>query len=431
MSIFSIGLSGLQAASSDLETISKNIANSSTAGYKSETTQFTSTYSGTESSGVTVAGTTQSFDVDGDMVETGDELDLAISGSGFFVLSSGDGTYAYSRDGDFSLDSEYNVIATNGMNVEGYTVDSTGNINYGTITDLSVTQTTIAAEASTSIDVTANLNSDATTIDTTSSTYSFDATDGTTYNYSISTEVYDSLGSSHTITQYYVKTDDNSWSVYSTLDGDLISTTPDTLTFDEDGDLETVNGVAAYTLDSNSDKVYDSTVAQLSFSGVSISSGADDLNLTVSLVTEASDGSLSSAILQYSNDFSSSSSADGNTSGTISEVYFDSDGYLWATYDNGETVLQGQIVLASFSNPDGLQGGSGTVWYETSDSGTPTYGTANAGSIGSLTVGYYENSNVDISSELVDLMSSQQSYQANAKALTAADEMASVLFNLG
>lgn len=403
MSILSIALSGIQAASEDLESISQNIANSSTAGYKSISTQFESSYSGSSGSGVAVSGTTTSTSVDGDVIETDDTLDLAISGTGYFVLSNGDGTYAYSRNGDFSLDSDYNVVSSNGMYVQGYSVDANGDISYGTITNLSVTETTIPAEASTRVDLTANLNADATTIDTT--TYPFDATDGTTYNYSVSTDIYDSEGSSHTLTQYYVKTGDNTWSVYYTLDGDTVTdssgnaVTTD-LTFNTDGTLASPTSATSITLD--------------------MGSSVDDITLSIAV----------DDITQYASDFSSSSSADGYTSGSLSDVYFDSDGYLWATYDNGETVLQGQVVLASFSNPDGLESSSGTIWYATSESGSATYGVSGSGSFGSLTVGSYENSNVDVSSELVDLMSAQQAYQANAKALTAADEMASVLFNI-
>lgn len=405
MSILSVALSGLQAASEDLENISQNIANSSTSGYKSVSTQYEANYSGSSGSGVSVSGTTQSFDVDGDVVETDDTLDLAISGSGFFVLSNGDGTYAYSRSGDFSLDSDYNVVASNGMNVEGYAVDADGNINYGTITDLAVSATTIPASASTTIDLTANLNADATTIDTTSSSYAFDPTDGTTYNYSVSTDIYDSEGSSHTLTEYYVKTGDNEWTVYYSLDGDTVTDSngdavTSSLTFDTDGTISSSTSDITLSLD--------------------MGSAVDDITLSISV----------SDITQYASDFSSTSSSDGYTSGTLSDVYFDSDGYLWATYDNGETVLQGQVVLATFSNEDGLEAASGTIWYATSDSGAATYGVAGSGSFGSLTVGYYESSNVDVSSELVDLMATQQVYQANAKALTAADDMASVLFNI-
>lgn len=404
MSISSIGLSGLQATSEELEAISQNIANSSTEGYKSISTSLASSYSGSQAAGVTVTDTSTSFDNEGDLVTTDSNLDVAISGSGFFVLSNGDGTYAYTRSGSFSTDSDYNIVSSTGMAVEGYGVDENGNIVPGVLTDLSVSETTIPASATTEITMSANLNSDASTIDTTSSSYSFDAEDSTTYNYSVTSEVYDSLGSSHTLTQYYVKTDDNTWSVYYTLDGTTVTDSSGTtvttaLTFDTSGNLTSPTSAVSLSID------MDSNVDDLS-----ISIGVDD-------------------ITQYSTDFSSTSDADGYTAGSLSDVYFDEDGYLWATYDNGETLLQGQLVLASFNNTDGLESGDGTVWYATSASGSATYGTAGSGSLGSLTVGAYENSNVDVSSELVDLMSVQQAYQANAKVLTAADDLASVLFN--
>lgn len=398
MSIYSIGLSGLMAASEDLDGISQNIANSSTAGYKSVTTSFAASYSGGEASGVSVAATTQSFDDDGDLVSTDSGLDVAISGTGFFILNSADGTTAYTRVGSFSTDSDYNIVTSGGLNVQGYGVDSDGNIVAGVLTNLAISDTTLAAQASTEVTLTANMNADATTIDTTSSTYSFDADDGTTYNYSISTEVYDSQGSSHTLTQYYVKTDDNTWSVYYSLDG-TVQSQVDSLIFDSDGALTSPTEAITLTVDLDS---------------------VDDLTLSLAV-----DG-----LTQYATSFSSTSDADGYTAGTLSDVSFDEEGYLWATYDNGETLLQGQLVLASFSNENGLETADNTTWYATSASGAPTYGTAGTGSLGSLTVGSYESSNVDVSSELVDLMTAQQVYQANAKVLTAADDLASVLFNM-
>lgn len=398
MSIYSIGLSGLMAASEDLDGISQNIANSSTAGYKSVTTSFAASYSGGEASGVSVAATTQSFDDDGDLVSTDSGLDVAISGTGFFILNSADGTTAYTRVGSFSTDSDYNIVTSGGLNVQGYGVDEEGNIVAGVLTNLAISDTTLAAEASTEVTLTANMNADATTIDTTSSTYSFDAEDGTTYNYSISTEVYDSQGSSHTLTQYYVKTADNTWSVHYSLDG-TVQSQVDSLTFDSEGILTTPTEAITLMIDLDS---------------------VDDLTLSLAV-----DG-----LTQYATSFSSTSDADGYTAGALSDVSFDEEGYLWATYDNGETLLQGQLVLASFSNENGLETADNTTWYATSASGAPTYGTAGTGSLGSLTVGSYESSNVDVSSELVDLMTAQQVYQANAKVLTAADDLASVLFNM-
>lgn len=409
MSIFGIGLSGLSAASDDLDSISQNIANSSTTGYKSETTTFAASYSGSQATGVSVAATTQSFDNDGDLVETDDDLDVAISGSGFFVLSDGT-TTTYTRAGDFSMDSDYNIVSSSGANVQGYSADADGNISYGALTDLSV-DPTIAAKASTTITLTANLNADATAIDTT--TNAFDSSDSSTYNYSISTEVYDSLGSSHTLTEYYVNTDDNTWSVYYSLDGTTLDTTQysSTLTFDSDGALTSVSYTNAGVTSTSTNKTAALTLDI---------TGADDISLSIDM----------SDIDQYASSFSSTSEADGYTSGTLSDSYFDDEGQLWATYDNGETVLQGQLVIATFTNPEGLETNDGTTWTATTDSGAATLTTAGSGSAGSLSVGYYENSNVDVSTELVDLMSAQQYYQANAKVLSAADDMSSVLFNM-
>lgn len=426
MSTFSIGLSGLNASSQNLNGISQNIANSSTAGFKSLSTTFAANYSGSQASGVEVSSSTQSFDDEGDLTATSDNLDVAISGKGFFILDDGTGSNVYARSGDFHLDNNNNLVAINGMNVQGYGIDSAGNINSGSMSNLKITNTSIPAKATSAVDITANLNSSATAI-----TSTFDPTNSATYNYSQQSTVYDSLGESHTLTTYYVKTGDNQWSLHYAIDGNTLtstststdssgntttttSTKTDTLTFDSNGVLASVNGTTA------------SATSSLSISS-SLSNGASALDLKINLWDSDSN---SAAITQYSSSFTNTSSADGYSSGNFTSAYFDKDGYLWAKYDNGQTLKQGQLVMASFTNPDGLEAASGTIWTATSDSGSPVLGTTGIGSLGTLTVGSYEGSNVDISSQLVSLMSAQQNYQANAKVISTASDLSSVLFNM-
>lgn len=398
MSMYTIGMSGLLATSDALDTVSNNIANASTAGFKSSATAFTAVYSGGQAGGVEASTVTQSFSTDGSLVETGSDLDLAISGSGFFVISNGN-TTAYTRAGEFSVDSDNNVVTSSGWNLQGYTVNAEGELELGQVTDLKVSSTTMAAKASTSLDLASNMNSSATTI-----TDTFSASDSSTYNYSTTSTLYDSQGAEHTLSQYYVKTGDNTWSVYYTVDGEALTDSSGTavsttLTFDTDGALTSPTSAVTLSID------LDST---------------DDISLSIDY----------SDFTQYSSDFSTTTNeADGYTAGTLSDVYFDDDGYLYATYSNGETELQGQVVLATFVNVDGLEQGDGTVWYATTESGNAILSTAGSGTAGTLTVGSYEDSNVDITTELVDLMSLQRNYQANSKVLTTASDLSSVLFN--
>ncbi|MGL5286767.1 flagellar hook protein FlgE [Aeromonas sp. RU39B] len=392
MSMYSIGKSGLIATSSALDTVSNNIANASTAGFKSSSTSFSAVYSGGQAGGTEASTVTQSFSSDGSLVESGSDMDLAITGSGFFVISDGTET-AYTRAGNFSLDSDNYVLASNGWNLQGYTVNADGEIEEGAVVNLQVTTTTLSAKASTEVEIVSNLNSSSTAI-----TSTFDASDSSTYNYSTTTTLYDSQGAEHTLSQYFVKTGDNTWTVYYEVDGTLETETTD-LTFDTDGTLSSPTSATSLSIDLSS---------------------ADDLTISIDY----------SDFTQYSMDSTTTTNeADGYTAGTLSDVAFDEDGYLWATYSNGETLLQGQVVLATFVNVDGLEQGDGTIWYATSESGGAIISTADSGIAGSLSVGYYEDSNVDLTTELVDLMSLQRNYQANSKVLSTASDLDSVLFN--
>lgn len=392
MSMYSIGKSGLIATSSALDTVSNNIANASTAGFKSSSTSFSAVYSGGQAGGTEASTVTQSFSSDGSLVESGSDMDLAITGSGFFVISDGTET-AYTRAGNFSLDSDNYVLASNGWNLQGYTVNADGEIEEGAVVNLQVTTTTLSAKASTEVEIVSNLNSSSTAI-----TSTFDASDSSTYNYSTTTTLYDSQGAEHTLSQYFVKTGDNTWTVYYEVDGTLETETTD-LTFDTDGTLSSPTSATSLSIDLSS---------------------ADDLTISIDY----------SDFTQYSMDSTTTTNeADGYTAGTLSDVAFDEDGYLWATYSNGEKLLQGQVVLATFVNVDGLEQGDGTIWYATSESGGAIISTVDSGIAGSLSVGYYEDSNVDLTTELVDLMSLQRNYQANSKVLSTASDLDSVLFN--
>jgi len=394
---FSIGLSGLRATTQDLSTISQNIANVSTAGFKAGRSEFASIYSGGQAGGVEVAKVSQNFDKDGDQVYTGRALDLAISGGGFFITSL-NGQVAYTRAGTFGKDPDNYITASNGMRLQGYPANGNGQLLSGVVQDLRISTASLPAKASTEVELIANLKADATTIDTAAPGYTFDPLDATSYNYSQSGKVYDSLGGEHVLTQYYVKSADSTWVVHYTMDGATVGTTAN-MTFDANGKLLTPTGNITLNL---------------------TPAGASPIALSIN----------PSQVSQYAGSFSfTRNESDGYSAGELAGVRIEENGDLYAVFTNGEDQLQGQVVMANFANPDGLRQGNNTSWYQSFASGQPVIGEPGTGTLGKLTAGSYEGSNVELSDELVNLMTAQRNYQANSKSISAADKMTQVLFN--
>lgn len=400
---FSIGLSGLRAVSEELNVISHNIANVNTAGFKAGRAEFAALYSGGQAGGVEMNNVSQNFDRNGDVVTSGRALDLAISGSGFFVLSDSKGQVAYSRAGMFQKDADNRIVASNGMALQGYGVNADGQLVPGVIGDLKVTAANVPAKASTKVDFVANLKADASKVDTTAAGYTFDPNDASSYNFSQSGKLFDSLGVEHTLTHYFVKTGDNTWRTHYYVDGKPVQSggadQVQDLVFKADGSLQSPTGNVTLNLSP---------------------AGANPMAVELNV----------SGLSQYASDFNvSRNQSDGYTAGDMTGVRIEQDGSLMAVFSNGQSLLQGQIVMANFANASGLQQGDNTTWTQTFSSGQPTQGVPGTGTLGSLTSGSYEGSNVDLTGELVNLMTAQRNYQANAKSISAADKMTQVLFN--
>ena len=440
MSMFNIGLSGLKSTQTGLEVTSNNIANSGTAGYKNNTAEFAAVYNGSQRGGVKVANVKEDFVTGGEIVRTGNALDIAIDGQGFFAISE-NGRTAYTQAGQFQLDNDLNIVNANGGKLQGFGVSQVDGgeptIVPGVLTDLKIEASNIEAQASTNINFNGNLSSASDVIAYPAAPALFDPTDGSQYNFSQSTEVFDSLGNSHVMTQYFNHTGSNEWQAMFFLDGKpltqgqlsaLGATTGSqaiddgaggsinagtiTLNFDTDGQMVPFSGDLT---------AVDLEVPITSTPGnAEITSGAAALNIALKF-----DGTT-----QFGSSFSvNENDANGYTSGAFSGVKVEDDGRVFATFTNGESKLQGQVVLASFANVDGLEQGSNTVWYQTEESGSALYGEPESGSLGKLLSGSFMGSNVDISEQLVGLMSFQQNYQANAKTISSADEMMQILFS--
>lgn len=392
-----IGMSGLIATSEQMNSISHNIANVGTAGYKSSRTEFQDIYApefgGGEMNGVEVAAIRQSFK-NGTTTPTGRNGDLAINGEGFFMVEN-NGQNMFTRNGVFNLDKDGNLVASDGSHLQGYGATNTGQIQTGTITDLTVETGDMPARSSTKVNMEVNLDANSPAIDPKTP---FDPEDPSTFTSSATTTVYDSLGAEHEVTQYYVKTADNTWNVNYVVGDDKANVQQTTLAFDANGKLTTNNTFdLAFTPNNGS--------------------AAQTIKFDATETT------------QFGKEFAiTKNSQDGHAPGQVAGWYFEGDGRVFARYSNGQTKVQGQVSLARFPNQEGLQQAGNTRWTESFSSGAALVGAAGTGQLGNVRTGMYENSNVDLSSEMVNLMSAQSNYQANAKTIKVAQEMTQILF---
>ena len=390
---FNIALTGLNAVSQQLDTVSHNIANVGTTGFKSSRTEFGSVYADSQAMGVEVLGTTQSISLGGSLTATDRNLDLAISGGGFFVVKSSTGEQQYTRAGVFGTDTSNFLVNNAGQRLQGYPADANGNLLTGTVSDLQVSTGSLPARATDTLDFVANLDAD----EEVPTVAPFDPANADSYNSTYTTKVYDSQGGEHTLTQYFVKTADNAWTSNYYIDGTAAGTPA--LAFDPAGVLTapTVGTATAPAL-----------------------GGVDALNIAIDYTGTS----------QYGADFSvTTNKASGYTSGEMIGTVVDGSGMVYTNYSNGERMLQGQVVLANFINPEGLKNVTGTAWTETSDSGAALIGPPGAGQFGEVITGALESSNVDLTAQLVTLMEGQRNYQANTKVLTTDKELNQVLFN--
>lgn len=436
----SIALSGLQATSQDLNTISNNIANSNTVGFRGARTEFAAVFNNGNPGGVNVMGTSQNFSKAGAMTYTGRQLDMGIQGKGFFALSGTDGSLKYSRSGMFHQDALGYIVDPTGNHLQGFKADSDGRLQLGNSGDLQVKTEPLKAKSTTKIDQVANLDSRMTAI-----TKPFDPQDPSTYQSSGTVAIYDSLGNEHVMTQYYRKINDttNEWQVYHAIDGKVVDNnyvkekpaskdengnpiaaikgnpgTPTILLFNHDGTINT------------DEKQYPSKQ--------NIDSGLAGPHINGSVILSNKGNGVADIIIncdyknftQFATDYNTSSlSQNGYTAGSFSKIQLDGDGRLYGIYTNGQKQLQGQVSLTDFNNANGLIPADNNTWVASAAAGSPKEGAPSSGTLGSVTGGYLENSNVDSTSEMVNLMSAQRNYQSNAKVLSVDSSMQQALMN--
>ena len=409
---FQQGLSGLNAASKNLDVIGHNIANSGTVGFKASRTEFDEmvasaigSANGTNGGiGVSVGAIAQQF-TQGNISVTGNNLDVAINGNGFFQVRQPDGSFAYTRAGNFKLDKDGNVLTNNNGRLMGYPVDPvSGKALTGTVQPLNFPLgTPIAAKETTEAKI--SLNLDARVPDATSTT---PPTPRSTYGTSIT--VYDSQGVAHQADLYFVKNGSNNWDVYDKLD-DPTATPPvvgaviGSVTFDANGKLTSGSPLPI----------------TITTAPTNPNDPPPDLNISVDL----------SDSTQFGTKFAvSEPTQNGYTSGQLTGMNIGPDGTITTTYSNGVSRPEGVIALATFRNTQGLADVGNNLWVETASSGQPTVGQPTSGAFGALRAGALEESNVDLTAELVNMMTAQRAYQANAQTIKTQDQIMSTLVNL-
>jgi flagellar hook protein FlgE len=404
---FSTALSGLTAASSDLDVTANNIANADTVGFKAARAQFADVYAAGAvnlnnsviGQGVRLSSTAQQF-TQGNISTSSSNLDLAISGDGFYTLKDANG-FVYSRNGQFGEDKSGNVISSTGQALQVYPPLINGGFNTGTLTNLNL-QTAQSAPQATSTGVVI-LNLPANTPPPTVAP--FNSTNSLTYNQSTSTQVYDSLGNAYPATMFFSQqaAPPNTWSVNMTVNG--VSAGPAaTLTFGSNG---------AQTLPVG---------GTLNFNGFVPTGGALPMSLAFNF----------GSTTQFGGQFGVSSiTQNGFATGQLSTVSIDPTGVVSAVYTNGRSTQLGQLALANFPNEQGLKQLGDTNWSETFSSGTVVQGFAGSAGFGSIQSGALEASNVDLTTQLVDMITAQRAFQANAQVITTANSESQTIINIG
>ncbi len=404
---FSQGLSGLNAASSALDVVGNNIANSQTIGFKSGSIAFADVFAGSQiGMGVQVSSVNQNFS-DGVLGQGNTSLDMGIQGNGFFRLTDEAGRAFYSRNGQFKTDANGYIINNQNMFLTGYQATGTPpSIQAGAaIGPIQIPTGEMMAKASDSGTMRGNLDSGTEVVDQTANP--FDPSDANSYSSVNQVTAYDSLGNEHTVNVYFVKTGDNTWKAYSsdttspaTAGGDVTYGELD-LTFDASGQLTTTP--ASLNVQSDSWK------------------GANplDFNLNMAGMTQ-----------QATETAMSSPSTNGYPPGLMNGYTVGDGGQIIASYDNGEKQILGQVVLSNFTNPGGLSSSGNNCWQETPESGQPVEGLAGTGNLGSLYGNKLEASNVDLSKEMVSMIIYQRNYQSNSQTIKTQSELLQTLVNL-
>jgi flagellar hook protein FlgE len=397
-----IALTGLNAANEDLSVTSNNLANVATVGFKGSRTEFADLFASTQQgaistgNGVDVSEVAQQFS-QGNIETTGNTLDMAVSGNGFFIVSN-NGALNYTRDGEFQLNSSGQVVTASGQLLQGYPPLANGTFNTGGLGDITLTTNESQPQATTTAQITANLPADATP----PADAPFNATDPNSYNNTTSLTVYDSLGAAHTASLYFINTAPNAWEAQLTVDGTAVGA-PQPLTYSQTGQLLTpANG-------------------QVTFPAYTPATGAQAMNMTFNFANTT----------QYGGNFGVTAvQQNGYTTGQLTGINISQTGVVQAQFTNGNSTNLGQVALANFANSQGLQQLGNASWSATNASGQAVNGVAGNSGYGNIQSGSLEESNVDTTAALVDMITAQRDFQANAQMIQTEDQVTQSIINI-
>jgi flagellar hook protein FlgE len=402
---FRLALSGLNAAQADLTVTANNLANTSTVGFKGSRAEFAELFSVSPTgvsrtatgNGVRVSNIAQQFG-QGNIDFTENTLDLAISGPGFFIVSDG-GDLAYTRNGAFQVDRDGFIVNAQNQRLQAFPPTGNGGFNIGTLTDIQLVTSESAPAATTNADIVLNLPANA--LPPPNAT--FDPADVNSFNRATSLTTYDSLGAAHTATLYFVKTAvPNAWTTQLYVDGTPVGAAQP-LTYSNIGTLATP------------------ATGDITFPPYTPTTGAAPLNLTFDF----------SQSTQYGAAFNVTSiTQDGFTTGRLIGIDTDSTGVVQARFTNGRASPLGQVALANFANIQGLQQLGDTNFAETFSSGQAVRNQAGGSGLGLVQSGALEASNVDITEQLVNMITAQRNFQANAQMISTSDAITQTIINI-
>ena len=451
---FQIALSGLNAASTSLSTTANNIANVNTTGFKGSRANFVELFAtGLQNVAENATGlgarpsSIQQLFSQGSLEFSDNNLDLAMVGEGFFTLSDDQGALSYTRAGNFSVNRDGIVVNDQGLKLQSFPpLPGVDGFNTGQLQDLRLETTDADPAATRLMELSLNLPSDVSAPEEPWIGPAVDPVTGEfnpplpeTFNHTTSVTIFDSLGTEKTATYYFVKVDsdpgdpgatppvpevpENRWQVYLTVDGELVEEDPVELQFSTDGRLEDVspfdpdNPSTSFDFFDPGDPDADPVEPPTGFP----SPPAADLFLSADFAN----------LTQFGSSFNVNNlSQDGFSSGRLAAIEINSEGVVFARFTNGQSNELGQLALTNFRNPEGLENVSDTRWAETFESGQALRGPAGSGNFGTVQAGALESANVDLAKELVDMITAQRTFQANAQMISTADQVTQTIINI-
>ena len=436
-SAFFSATSGINATSRALSEIGNNIANAQTTGFKTRTVSFGDLFGASigvggttsalvEGRGVQVLGVDPSF-TQGSLQTTSNPLDLAIDGDGFFQVNDVSGNSFFSRAGQFNVDDSGNIVNPSGFRLQGFQVDSSGNVT-GAIGDIVLTTLQQIGTATTNVDMSGNLNATEPIIAPTIPQLLADPANPSNSQFSTGVRVFDSLGVGHDVTLYYAKTANNTWQYNVIAPNTEVTVIPanentttgnalvaqGTLTFDSSGLLLTESNPAGHTISFNNGSTAPQTMV---------------FDFGTSITTDGGTGT-DGMLQQGAASVLLTLAQDGFSNGTLTNTSIAEDGLITGRFSNGTTQNLGQVLLTRFINPDGLQPIGRNLFIESGSSGTPLNGAPGSGAFGQVTASTLEASNVDLGDELVNMIIMQRGFQANSRIITTTNDLLGELVNL-